>query len=135
MPGIDRHILVAQGVGMALSITGESEHRLDRSSPPLSFDGESSTTCRLLDGPIVDLNLLVRRGSAVGSIRTIRLGAGHETSPAVDDVALVVLEGIVVGFGARLSVFDAVQFSPSDAVASIVADGDATVAMISICVD
>ena len=135
MPGIDRHIVVAQGVGMALTIDGGAEHRMDRMSPPLSFDGESTTTCRLLDGPVADLNLMVRRDAAVGSIRMIRLRAGVEVSVAVDDVALVVLEGIVVGFDAQLNVFDAVLFGPSDALSRIVADSNATVAMISVRVD
>lgn len=135
MPGIDRHIVVAQGVGMALTVDGGAEHRMDRSSPPFSFDGESATTCRLLDGPVADLNLMVRRDSAVGSIRTIRLRAGLEVAPAGDDVALIVLEGIVVGFDAQLNVFDAVLFDSSSTLANIATDSDATVAMISISVD
>lgn len=135
MPGIDRHIVVARGAGMALTINGGSEHRMDCSSPPFSFDGESTTACRLLDGPVADLNLMVRRDAAVGSIRTIRLRTGHEASLTADDVALVVLDGIMVGFDSRLNVFDAVLFDSSGSRESIVADSDATVAIVSIRLD
>ena len=63
LPGIDRHILVAAGAGMALTIDA-TIHELHTASAPLPFAGEATTTCRLLGGPISDLNLMVRRDRA-----------------------------------------------------------------------
>lgn len=92
---------------------------MDRSTPPLSFDGESVTTCRLLDGPIADLNLMVRRGHGVGSLHAMELRAGQPISVAGDDVALVVLDGSL-RFGAdELHAFDAGLRTPGQPVQGI----------------
>ncbi|MCU1399127.1 MAG: hypothetical protein JWN62_2236 [Acidimicrobiales bacterium] len=111
MPGIDRHITVAQGSGMALTIDGAPAVRMDMTSPPLSFDGESTTTCRLLDGPIADLNLMVRRGMHVGSLRVERLTAGQTLTTVVDDVAVVLLDGAIRVAHQDLQPFDAVRLA------------------------
>ena len=117
MPGIDRHIVVAQGAGMALTIDGSVKHRMDGATPPLSFDGESITTCRLLDGPIADLNLMVRRGRHVGALRVEHLAMGRSFTTLPDDVALVVLSGTLRVGEAALQTFDAALLSGSAAAA------------------
>ena len=131
MPGIDRHIMVAQGVGMGLVIDGAQEHRMDRTTPPLSFDGESITTCRLLDGPIADLNLMVRRGRAVGSLHRVTLSEGAALPVGPDAVAAVVLEGVVTIDGIELAPFDAVRLSNESHGVTITADSAAAVAIAS----
>jgi environmental stress-induced protein Ves len=108
MPGIDRHIVVAQGEGMALTIDGAPEHRMDRSTPPLSFAGESATTCRLLDGPIADLNLMLRRGRATGGLRVVAVPPAMAVMTWPGDVAVVVLDGSVNVGPDALTTFDAV---------------------------
>jgi environmental stress-induced protein Ves len=131
MPGIDRHIMVASGAGMALTIDGAPERRMDRSTPPLSFDGESITTCRLLDGPIADLNLMVRRGLAVGILHVARLPMGRALALAPDDVAVVVLDG-TIRFGAEeLVTFDAVRREPGEALEGV-ALIDASCAVVAV---
>lgn len=121
MPGIDRHIMVAQGVGMGLVIDGAAEVRMDRTSAPLAFRGEAITTCRLLDGPIADLNLMVRRTAGRGSLRAVRLRGGDTFVAAAGDVAVVVLDGdldlarpAAAEFGDRLHTFDAILIEPTD---------------------
>ena len=57
------------------------------------------------------------------------------TIPNNSKLALVVLDGIMVGFDSRLNVFDAVLFDSSGSRESIVADSDATVAIVSIRLD
>lgn len=111
MLGIDRHIAVVQGVGMSLTIDGAPPVRMDRNAPPLSFDGESITTCRLLDGPIADLNLMVRRGSHVGSLRLLPLASGHTLTTIPNDVAVVLLDGAVRVAHEDLRPFDAVRLA------------------------
>jgi uncharacterized protein len=92
LPGIDRFIAVASGVGMDLSVGELSPVRLTVASPPLSFDGGVATTCALIDGPIVDLNLMVRRGSATGSLQLAQLAVGEHIEVAT---ACVVLDGSI----------------------------------------
>lgn len=135
MAGIDRHIMVAQGVGMGLVIDGAPEVRMDLSTPPLSFDGESTTTCRLLDGPIADLNLMVRRGRAVGSLQRAVLTPGAPLPIVAEAVAAVVLDGVVTVDEIELMPFDAVRFTAGSHGAVIAAESDATVAIASIRVN
>ena len=131
MPGVDRHIMVARGAGMGLVIDGAAEVRMDQQFGPLAFDGDAVTTCRLLDGPIEDLNLMVRRGRAVGSLRSVQLRAGSAMQSEVDDVAVVVLAGQLRVGGQLLTEFDAVLFDPGDRV-EIAADDASRCAVASV---
>ena len=115
LPGIDRHILVAHGDGMALSVDGTT-HLVRPGEPPLPFAGEAVTTCRLLGGPINDLNLMVRRDQALGALRRVHLAAGDSCTPGAADVAVVLLHGAAEVEGAPLRRFDAlVTLGPGDA--------------------
>lgn len=123
MVGIDRHIMVANGAGMGLTIDGAAEVRMDEQFGPLTFDGDVVTTCRLIDGPINDLNLMVRRGRAVGSLRSVRLAPGSTLATEADDVAVVVLAGSV-GIGLdSLTPFDAVLLDAADRTSFSTDDG------------
>ncbi|MCU1359288.1 MAG: HutD family protein [Ilumatobacteraceae bacterium] len=105
LPGIDRCIAVASGAGMDLTVGDGAPVRLTSASPALSFDGDEITTCTLVDGPIVDVNLMLRRGAATGSLDVVHLSAGD----AVDvPTACVVLSGSVGVDHQALGVFDAV---------------------------
>ena len=57
--GVQRWFAVLKGAGVELCIDGTA-HRLTRIDPPLAFAGDATTTCRLLDGPTRDLNLMLR---------------------------------------------------------------------------
>ncbi|WGW11415.1 HutD family protein [Saxibacter everestensis] len=59
-PGMARIISVLEGGGMRLISDGQSSGDL-LPSQSHAFDGGSSTTCTLLDGPIRDFNLIYRR--------------------------------------------------------------------------
>ena len=58
-PGVERWFAVLDGNGVELA-TGGKSLRLTAEVPPLRFSGEAATTCRLLDGPTRDLNLMLR---------------------------------------------------------------------------
>ena len=58
-PGVERWFAVLDGNGVELATGGQS-HRLTADVPPMRFSGEAATTCRLLDGPTRDLNLMLR---------------------------------------------------------------------------
>ena len=66
--------------GVELSVGGELR-RLTAAEPPLRFSGGATTTCRLLDGPTRDLNLMLRgmRGGmfAAAAGRPWRSRAAH----------------------------------------------------------
>jgi hypothetical protein len=71
-PGVQRWFAVLQGAGVDLAVDGAT-HRCLRTDAPFRFDGGSVTTCRLVDGPTRDLNLMLRR--AQGSLQAAASGA------------------------------------------------------------
>ncbi|MCU1393623.1 MAG: histidine utilization protein HutD [Ilumatobacteraceae bacterium] len=132
MPGIDRHIMVAHGAGMALTVGGAPEHRMDTTTLPLSFAGEAATTCRLLDGPIQDLNLMVRRGHGTGSLRNVSMSVGKRLEWSKDDIALVVVDGLLTFDGIPLHTFDAVLLDSDPGYPQLVAQTHSRVAVAEI---
>jgi hypothetical protein len=67
-PGVARWFAVLAGAGVELTIDGATR-RVDGDGEPLSFSGAAATTCRLLDGPTRDLNLMLR--NALGRMERI----------------------------------------------------------------
>jgi environmental stress-induced protein Ves len=58
-PGVQRFFAVLQGAGVELTIDGATR-RVGRDDVAVNFAGAAATTCRLLEGPTRDLNLMVR---------------------------------------------------------------------------
>lgn len=61
-PAVTRCMAVLCGAGVELEVSGRV-HRLDPSSPAVTFDGDAAASARLIDGPVRDLNLMVTDGS------------------------------------------------------------------------
>lgn len=97
---VNRSLAVVEGVGMVLSVD-----RKKLQCQPLQvvqFRGEAVTDAMLLDGPITDINLMIRRNDAAGEMHIVhQSGALASASIIVAvngparvqcDEALVVLE-------------------------------------------
>ena len=104
LPDVDRWIAVATGAGMVLTVDGEPTS-LTPSSGAFAFDGGATTSCRLLDGPIHDLNLMFRRGCATGWLEVVTTDS---PAPLEGLTACVVLDGTVTIDGTALVAGDAV---------------------------
>ena len=77
-PGVDRTLVLLAGKGMHLA--GEAPpSTCTRRSSPSSFRGDQAIMCTLVDGPVRDFNLMVRRGRARGAVVVLR--AGEEALP------------------------------------------------------
>ena len=61
-PGVDRTLSILDGEGMRLQIEGGPETTLTTRSDPLAFPADASATAALVNGPILDLNVMSRRG-------------------------------------------------------------------------
>jgi environmental stress-induced protein Ves len=70
---VDRIITTAQGQGMELSVAG-APAVVAKPFEPFAFPGDAETGCRLPDGPVVNLNVMTRRGRASATVRTIHAG-------------------------------------------------------------
>lgn len=72
-PGYERTIMLLEGDGMELTVDG-ARTTLDQPFAPFTFDGGASTTCRLLRGPVRDLNVMVDRSRARATVEVIENG-------------------------------------------------------------
>ncbi|MFB7666784.1 HutD family protein [Kitasatospora sp. NPDC056138] len=89
--GVDRIITVVEGAGMALTVSG-TEHRIAQPYRPFAFPGEAETGCRLLDGPVVDFNVMTRRGRATAEVEIADFQRAVRVPPSAV-VLLVCLAG------------------------------------------
>jgi len=61
-PGFDRSLLVLHGAGIELTFNQAPSVTLHERDRPAQFAGEWRASCRLLDGPTRDFNVMTRRG-------------------------------------------------------------------------
>ncbi len=61
-PGIDRTLAILDGQGMVLTVGKAAPVTLLGSSPPHSFPADATTSASLIGGPVLDLNVMSRRG-------------------------------------------------------------------------
>jgi uncharacterized protein len=78
--GIDRTIVVISGAGMNLYGDGDGV-LLAPLAEPYAFRGDDAVGCTLVDGPIRDFNLMLRRGRGRGAVRLLRF-EGARVPPA-----------------------------------------------------
>ena len=71
-PGVDRvHVLIA-GAGIAPGPQGCHAVELRAAFEPYAFSGDDEIGCTLVEGPVRDFNLMVRRGRAQGKVVVVR---------------------------------------------------------------
>jgi hypothetical protein len=107
LPGVRRILTVVAGAGTELTVAGTSGLRADRYRP-CAFPGGAATVGRLLHGPVVNLNVMLREGRARATVEMVRgsrrvaagtgSGAGTGTGPdggrsAGQGVLVMALEG------------------------------------------
>ncbi len=89
-PGIDRQLLLLQGAALLLQREDGSEVRLDAFSLPLAFAGEESISSQLTEGPVIDFNVMTRRGRYLQQVEDFTLN-GERQLQSDDEVLLVLL--------------------------------------------
>lgn len=104
--GVDRVITVVRGAGMVLTVDG-IEHRIDQRYRPFAFPGDADTDCRLLQGPLLDFNVMTRRDRVAARVDIVT----GRTVLSGPDTLVVLLDG-TAGLeheGAELGALDAVR--------------------------
>ncbi|MFF7458795.1 HutD family protein [Kitasatospora sp. NPDC008115] len=104
-PGVERVITLIEGPGMALTVDG-TEHVVDTPFRPFAFPGDAATDCRLLGGPLVDFNVMTRRGHATADL-LLAEQPGPVPVPVDATVLLVCLSGTATLDGTLLTRYDA----------------------------
>lgn len=71
--GYRRTIMVVSGRGMVLEFDQAPDARIDAPYHPHTFEGDWNTRCRLIDGPVKDLNLIWDREQADTRLEVLSL--------------------------------------------------------------
>jgi environmental stress-induced protein Ves len=82
--GYQRTIMLLDGAGMELTFDCAPAVILGEPMRPFTFDGGWKTTCRLLDGPVRDFNVMVDRNRARASISTTPPAGPHDWALVYD---------------------------------------------------
>ncbi|REK84801.1 HutD family protein [Streptomyces inhibens] len=124
LPGVRRILTVVDGAGLELTVDGTTRLLPDRYRP-FAFPGGAATDCRLLDGPVVNLNVMLRDGRAGATVelvrgsQVVRLGDGADPGQGALVVAVEgrtqLTEPRAGEPGARLERFDAALLTGPDA--------------------
>ncbi|WP_328619402.1 HutD/Ves family protein [Streptomyces sp. NBC_00354] len=90
-PGVDRTLTLAEGAGMDLTVGG-ARRRVDERYAPQDFPGDEPTECRLLDGPVVNFNVMYRRDRVHAQTAVVRGGLALTAGPG-ETLLVVALQG------------------------------------------
>ncbi|MFD3548652.1 HutD family protein [Streptomyces sp. NPDC058655] len=93
-PGIDRTLTLAEGAGMDL-VVGGARRLVDERFTPQHFPGDEPTDCRLLDGPVVNFNVMYRRGAVRAGTAVVRGCVALAARPG-ETLLVVALDGSAV---------------------------------------
>lgn len=91
--GIDRTIMLVEGNGMVLTNPDNVRLVLDRKYLPQDFPGEWPVDCKLLDGPVRDLNLMANRARVRADWQVIALDRKEAALANADTLIAHVLSG------------------------------------------
>jgi uncharacterized protein len=92
-PQHDRFIMLLKGGGMTLDFADGARAVLDRPFQPLAFAGSRAASCRLIDGPCEDLNLMVARERLAAAVQVLGEPPWREDTPRDATRMLFVLRG------------------------------------------
>lgn len=96
-PDVDRELMLLDGGGVELLIGSDDPVALTQRYQKHAFPGEAPVSCRLLDGPTRDFNLMVRRGRYAAELLARPIVGAQLLFPAAGTTWLVhVANGHVV---------------------------------------
>ncbi|MEU9283898.1 HutD family protein [Streptomyces sp. NPDC048275] len=113
--GVERILTLVEGAGMDLTVGG-ARRIVDTRYVPQNFPGDLPTDCRLLAGPVVNLNVMWRRGGDTAPTVTLAPPGRALAVPAGPAVVVVALDGTAEVADLALEPYDAVLLTAEDAV-------------------
>lgn len=113
--GVDRILTLVEGAGMDLAVGGE-RRLVDTRYVPQRFPGDRATGCRLLGGPVVNLNVMWNRGGPVAPGVEVLLPGDGVAVPAGPAVLVVALGPSTELAGLTLGRYDAALLTAEPAV-------------------
>ena len=110
-PGIDRTLSILEGEGMTLFIEGRAPERLTQASAPLPFAADAPTSATLIDGTIIDLNVMTRRGRFKHSVQRVSVDGAAKLAPRGGIILLLCHHGHAEVANLSLSALDCLLVS------------------------
>lgn len=120
--GIDRSLGLLEGAGLVLHATGRGAVDLRPGAHPAVFPGDEPVTATLVGGPILDLNLMSRRGRWRHLLSRVAVEPGVFDLRRRGDVTVA----LVRGAGGRAA---GQLFADGDALVASADDGDGAIAL------
>ncbi|MGV8935500.1 MAG: HutD family protein [Allorhizobium sp.] len=120
--GIDRTLSILEGDGIALSVDGAEPVALTAKTPPFAFAADLPTTSTLLGGPVLDLNVMTRRGRFVHDVQRLSLSGRSGLALSPGSRLLICVEGEIIlddAAGTVLVRYDAAVFSDGEALPAL----------------
>jgi uncharacterized protein len=77
-PGYDRSLSIINGSGMTLSVGSTPDVTITKQSNPFDFSGDDDTMSRLINGPLLDFNVICRRGKIRKAVSRVTMGKGDQ---------------------------------------------------------
>jgi environmental stress-induced protein Ves len=99
-PGVDRRMVVLEG-RLALSIEAQPATSLTPDAPPVFFPGDVPAFGEPIDGPVVDFNVMTRRGRFESTVTTRTLTEALELEPARGTTIVLALSDLVLRYAGR----------------------------------
>ena len=135
-PNIDRSLTVLEGAGIVLEPQGCPTTTLTPQSPPHTFPGDIPLNAQLVAGPIVDLNVMTRRGRARCVVSKTATAAAADYA-ASGDVLLLFVRGAGAKIGGtvpflRLDDGDCGMLAKADGAISLVPEAALTLCRIDL---
>lgn len=96
-PGVDRWLSVLDGAGLELGFADRTERLLPGGH--VEFPGEAEVMGRLIDGPVTDFNIMVRRGRRGMVVRALQVNGEAHLALPWDTAALFLRDGEVAAGG------------------------------------
>lgn len=119
LAGLDRQWLLLEGAGVVLD-SDEFSKRIERALEPVAFSGDWAMRARLVDGPVIGLSVLTRRGRVGAIVRIVELDATTPLDAAPGETLLVLVASGAVkmatgGVNGSLERYDALRLEPREA--------------------
>lgn len=116
-PQVDRILAVLEG-RLRLHVAGLDPFDLAPGAAPARFPGDAPAWAEVLGGPVLDLNLMSRRGVARARLDRVDVCPAHGLEPLAGTRLVLALDGPLRVLGAEVSVeldrYDAVLAEPAD---------------------
>lgn len=92
-PGVNRVLTVLEGAGIVLRPKARAPVTLALDTPPYSFPADLPIEAQLVDGPILDLNVMTRRGRARSFVSKFEISEPIDIAAAGNALLLLVRGG------------------------------------------